>query len=140
MGDDDDGALKAREGLLEKPDRGQVEVIGRLVEQQHVGSREQELRQLDPHQPAAAEARERTRCPLIVEAQTREDRGHPRVAFEAARQPVAMTERVVAFGQRRGQGLALLATAAHLGFDLGDFRLELVELGQRRSRLFSHAV
>ena len=73
MGDDDDGAAEIARGVSSnQSDRGQVEVVGRLVEQQHVGPREQQLRQLDAHQPAAAEARERPGRAFVVEAEPRE--------------------------------------------------------------------
>jgi hypothetical protein len=46
-------ARVAGQRLLEPGDRGQVEVIRRLVEEQDLGTQQQELRQLDPHEPAA---------------------------------------------------------------------------------------
>ena len=43
VGDGDDGAGEAHEKLFQPFDRFGVEVVGRLVEQQHVGSGEQQF-------------------------------------------------------------------------------------------------
>jgi hypothetical protein len=51
--DQDDGARVGDEELLEPRARFQVEVVRRLVEEQHVGALQQELRQRDAHLPAA---------------------------------------------------------------------------------------
>ena len=51
--DEDDGVRILREILLEPVARFQVEVVGRFVEQQQAGTSEQQLRQRNPHLPAA---------------------------------------------------------------------------------------
>ena len=56
--------------LLEPADRLDVEVVGRLVEQQHIGVTEQHLRKLDTHTPATAELACLTVEILAFEAKT----------------------------------------------------------------------
>ncbi len=55
VGDGDHGAGEAGEELLQPLHRFGVEVVGRLVEQQHVGAREQQLAQRDAALFAAGE-------------------------------------------------------------------------------------
>ena len=70
------GAGKARKPGLQ-PQRGfQVEVVGRLVEQQQVGCGEQRGGQCDAHAPAAGELLHRALLRGLVEAQAGEDGGN----------------------------------------------------------------
>ena len=66
VGDDDDAALEVDQQLLEPLDGVEVEVVGRLVEQQHVGGRHQRLRQGDA---LAGAAGERADAGVAVEVQ-----------------------------------------------------------------------
>ena len=79
VADDEHGVRIAREEGLE-PDRAlEVEVVGRLVEQQHVGPREEHRGQRHPHPPAAGELgagaapgpRRRSRGPFRIDAGAR---------------------------------------------------------------------
>ena len=110
--DHDDRAAVAVEKALEPLDRGQVEVVGGLVEQQHVGLGEQQLRQLDAHPPAAGEARERARAILLCEAEAREHARHARLALEAAAGCEARAQLVLALGEGFGGILAARARAS----------------------------
>ncbi len=58
MAHDHDGALVGLEEPLEPGDALQVEVVGGLVEQQHVGLREQDLGERHAHLPPARELRD----------------------------------------------------------------------------------
>jgi hypothetical protein len=63
-----------------QPDRAfEVEVVRRLVEQQHVGAREQHRGQRHPHPPAAGEVRAGPRLRRRVEAEPVQDRRRPRL-------------------------------------------------------------
>ena len=55
MGDEDDGVRILDEKLLEPVARLEVEVVGRLVEQEDVRPAQQQLGQRDAHLPAAGE-------------------------------------------------------------------------------------
>ena len=68
VGDHHHRPAELGERLLEPLDGREVQVVGGLVEQQHVGRREQQLRQLHAHQPAAAEGGERPPGSLTREA------------------------------------------------------------------------
>ncbi len=73
MADDDE---RRRIGLqiVDEPERAfEVEIIGRLVEQQEVGRREQHRRERHPHAPAAGEFRQRAVLRRLVEAKAAED-------------------------------------------------------------------
>ncbi len=55
VADEDDRALVGTQEALDPGDRLEVEVVGRLVEQEHVGLAEQQLRERKAHLPAAGE-------------------------------------------------------------------------------------
>ena len=57
MGGEDDGAVIVFEVVLEPPRGFQVEVVGRLVEDEQIGVEEEQFSQFDARQPAAAEFR-----------------------------------------------------------------------------------
>ena len=78
MADQEQGARIAREVVLEPEARLEVEVVGRLVEQEQIGLGEQHRGQRHPHPPAAGEARERPRLGFLLEAQPGQDRARPR--------------------------------------------------------------
>ena len=69
MRDDDERAGVALQPVLDPDDRVEVEMVGRLVEQQQVGRAHERLREVQPHAPAAREARDRLRHLLVREAQ-----------------------------------------------------------------------
>ena len=77
MGDDEDRAAARREVAREPVDALDVEVVGRLVEQQQLGVAEQRLRQRDPAPLAARQRRDRRVQPLREAAD-----------LDAAEQPV----------------------------------------------------
>jgi hypothetical protein len=60
--DQEQRARVALEPVLEPQHRVEVEVVGRLVEQQQVGARRERLREVEAHAPAAREARDRVAC------------------------------------------------------------------------------
>ena len=64
-----DAAGVAREVLLQPQDGFEVEVVGRLVQQQQVGAAHQGAGQVEAHAPAAGEARHRARQLLGAESQ-----------------------------------------------------------------------
>ena len=68
---DHDAALEADEQLLEPGDRVEVEVVGRLVEQQHVGDGDERARERDALLGAARELGDRARA---VEMEVRQRR------------------------------------------------------------------
>ena len=67
--DDEQRAGVALEPVLQPDDGVEVEVVGRLVEQQQVGRAHQRLREVQAHAPAAGEARHRLLHLLVREAQ-----------------------------------------------------------------------
>ena len=72
MRDEDDRPLEADDGLLEDLGGGDVEVVGRLVEEQEVARLEQELRQGEPRALAAREAGDDAQRVVAPEAEARE--------------------------------------------------------------------
>ena len=95
MADDDHGARIARE-VIGQPQRAfEVEIVGRLVEQQQVRLGEQHRGERDAHAPAAGEIRARALLRLGVEAEPGEDRRR------RARAPHARRYRRAASGFRR---------------------------------------
>ena len=139
MGDDDRGARILRQGLLEPLDRRQVEVVRGLVEQQDVGSGKQQLRELDAHEPAAAERPERARAGVGVESQTAEHALDPRGALEASRKLEGGAAAVVAGRELRGHVAAVRARALHLRLQGAKLPFEVVEMGEHRGDLVEDA-
>ena len=75
MAHQDDGAGVRREVLLEPVDGLDVEVVRRLIEQQHLGRAEQQPGERDAHPPAAGERAEWAAHLVGREAQAGQDRG-----------------------------------------------------------------
>ena len=68
MADDEDRRRIAGE-IIDQPERAfEIEIIGRLVEQQQVGRRKQHRRERDAHPPAAGKFGQRTALRLVIEA------------------------------------------------------------------------
>ena len=116
VGDEKDRAVVAREELLEPADALEVEVVGRLVEQQQVGVAQQQLRERDAHLPAAREVAGGLVEVLDGEAETREDLPGARLELVAAEALEAVLRRAVALEQ---------AVELVSGGGLGDLALEL---------------
>ena len=72
VGDEDDGGVEVDEVALEPFQRGNVEVVRRLVEQQQVGAGGEGTGQRGPGQLAAGEGRELSRGRLLAEAEAAE--------------------------------------------------------------------
>ena len=78
VADDDDGVRIARDVLFE-PQRGfEIEIVGRLVEQQEIGLGEQHRRQRHPHAPAAGELRAGALLVGVGESEAGQDAGGAR--------------------------------------------------------------
>jgi hypothetical protein len=74
-----DRAREVAQVLLEPQDRLEVEVVGRLVEQQRVGPHQQDAGQRDPHLPPAGQLADVVVHDLLGEAETGEDLARPGV-------------------------------------------------------------
>ena len=98
MADEHHRRRRLREKLLEPLYRLDVEVVGRLVEQQHVGPLQQDLGQFDTHAPAT---RELPRGPLEVGS------------LEAQADERALQFGLAALGTRHQQPLVLRGVALH---------------------------
>ena len=95
MRDDDDGARVVGEMVLEPQRAFEIEIVGRLIQQQEVGCREQRCRQRHAHPPAAGKFRAGALLIRGGEAEAAEDGGGAR---------------------RRGMGIDIDET----GLDFGD--------------------
>ena len=101
---------EALQVLGEPQHRLEIEMVGRLVEDQEVGIAEQRSRQRHAHAPAAGELAAGPRLGGVVEAQAMQDRGGPRrcrrrADFVEPGMDVGQPQSVVAglgFGQQRG--------------------------------------
>ncbi len=110
MRDDQCGAGEPRQPALQPHRRFEVEMVGRLVEQQQVGGGEQRGRQRHAHPPAARERFHRPRLRRRVEAKPGQDarragrRARRRRWCAAARAPrpaARPVRRIVGLGQQR---------------------------------------
>ena len=103
--DDDEAALAPQQEALEPVEAVEVEVVRRLVEQQHVEAGEQDRREREPGRLPAGELRGRP-VELDVEAELGADGARPRVEVAAAeREEPLERERVrLAGGRIRREG------------------------------------
>ena len=115
-----------------------VEVVGGLVEEQHVGLSQQQLCQLDAHTPAA---RELTRGPVEIaalEAEAGERALNLGAEVQAAQHLEALLGARVALDEGH-VGLALIVGAlAHLGLHALDVGLQIVDVLEGQQRLIDH--
>ena len=99
MRDQQQRARVAREPVLEPEHGVEVEVVGRLVEQQQVGAAHQRLREVEPHAPAAGEARDGLAVRAAREAEARQQRRGARaraVAVDAVEAMMQLGEALAA--------------------------------------------
>ena len=78
MADDDHGARIVRQMVLQPQRAFEIEIVGRLVEQQQIGRGEQHRGQRDAHAPAAGEFRAGARLVGGRKAEAGQDRGRAR--------------------------------------------------------------
>ena len=112
VGDQDQGAGRGLEVALKPECRLQVQVVGRLVQEQQVGRREEQGGQGDAHAPAARQGVDGTLLGRLVEAEAGQDLGRPgRRALGADRGQalVDLGQAVGRGGLGGGQQLAALA-------------------------------
>ena len=130
---DEDGAVVARKEALEPTDAGKVEVVGRLVEQQHVGVAKQQLGELDAHLPAAGELGDVAAEVGDGKAQAGEDGAGPRLNLIAVGRLEAVAGTAVLLEE--------LLVVLHVGgvgqqvLELGDALLKGADLGGRGEHL-----
>jgi hypothetical protein len=125
VADDQHGALLQLDPLLEPLDAGEVEVVGRFVEQQQLGARHERLGEAGA---AALASRKRVHVALpeaLVQADARQHLLDAALAIEAAQRLDLVQQRVVAF-QFALQRLAV---------QLAEALAALLVLAQRRAQL-----
>ncbi len=83
MGNDDNRILKINQKLLQPADRLQIQMVGRLVEQQDIRISEQRLRQQHLHLLAAVQLRHQLIVQLRLNAQTIQQRSRVRFRLPA---------------------------------------------------------
>ena len=115
-------ALEGAQEALEPEDRLEVEVVGRLVEQQRVGLHDQDPRERDAHLPAARERADVAVDLLGREAEAGEDLARARLEPVAAELLEARLRLAEALDQR----LELVGARG-----IGERVLELVQLARR---------
>ena len=121
MRDQDDRGAELGDRALQPLDRVEVEVVGRLVEQEHVGARDERARERGPGQLPAREAPQGARQLVLADAEAAQDAlqpGAPRVAAGALQPRVG----VLVGGEHLGAGVA----GAHAGLQRGEVGLGLL--------------
>ena len=138
MADDDDGLRTVADEIFQPSYRFDVEVVGGLVEQQHVGRLEQQLGQFDAHAPSSRELAGGTVKVGALEAQSEERLLH--VFLE-----VGHVDGVELLGEHRHlldelHVIVALVVGARreLVVDAVDLSLDLVEVGKCLARLLEY--
>ena len=123
----------ARQPVLEPEHRVEVEMVGRLVEQQQVRAAHQRLREIKPHAPAAGEARHRLALARVGEAEPGEQRRRARPRAVAADRLEAMMQ----LGQPLAAGMRIdfrVASAPQRALDRAQLGVAVVHVVDRRRR------
>ena len=121
--------LEAPQELVEPGEGGDVEVVGRLVEQQQVGILQEQPRQRGAHLPAAGEGR----AGLLQLGQREAEPGQQPFGAVAAEPLVEVVELLVQVGQRRRELQLGLAVGGRAQPVLGR-RQPLLQRGSPRHR------
>ncbi len=135
VGDKDVAEGISAEIVLEPVAGFEIEVVGRLVEQQQVRLGQQQLGQRDAHLPAAAELVRLARPVFLAESEAGEHAAHLCVERVAVERVKALLEHRVAF--RRG--LVLLARVVEYGQlpgEMLDFLFHLAQFVEDGEALF----
>ncbi len=139
---DDDGVVRVLLQPRLEPERAlKVEVVGGLVQQQHVRFGEQAGRQRDPHPPAAREFRHRPLKVLLGEAQAGQDFRRPRrrpVRVDVDQAAIDVAQVLGRSGlQPRQQGVTLDIGLQH-GLQQADRRGRMFLINRAYPRLLGH--
>ena len=129
------GVRVAGQVFLEPVPRVEVEMVGRLVEQQQSGAAEQQLRQGDAHLPAA---RERLARPVEVlggESQPAQNGGDLQIDAEAL-QPAEGLLQLAVPGEHRGVIRLVGGIVGHLLFERLDLRPHVEERLEGQASFF----
>ena len=117
MADDDHGARIVRQMILEPQRAFEIEIVGRLVQQQQIGRREQGRGERDAHPPAAGKFRTGSRLIGGGKSEAAEDRG----GAGRRRMGVDVDEPGLDFGDPvrivRGLGFAQQGVALEIGLE-----------------------
>ena len=116
--DDEERAAVALQPLLDPQYRVEIEVIGGLVEEQQVGRAHERLREVQPHAPAAGEARHRLVHLLVGETQAVQEL----LGARARRIGVRVVERGMQLAQPHAGSFGMLGR-----FGRGDFGFQLTQ-------------
>ncbi len=137
VADQDDRAGVVGQEALQPLHAGEVEVVGRLVEQQHVGVLEQEAGERDAHHPAARELTDVALDVAIGEAEAGEDPSGLGLHAVAAECLEPMLEPPVLVHQL-GE-LLVVVRVLHLGLDVAHATFDAAHLAGARQHLGEHA-
>ena len=126
--DHDHGPVVAGQEVLQPGERGEIQVVGRLVQQQERRRQQEQPRQRRPHAPAAGKLRQRPMQLVGPEAEPAQDAARGRLEPIAAERLEAVLEIAVARGERvTGRRLEGAGDVLHLALE----RPHLVEPAQR---------
>ena len=138
MADDDHGFGAVADEVFQPADRLDVEVVGGLVEEEHVGRLQQQFRQFDAHAPASREFACRSVEVLALEAQAEEclfhvflEVGHVNGVKLLREGRYLLDELHVVVALVVGARAELVVNAVYLCLDL-------VEVGKGLARLLKH--
>ena len=134
VGDQQQRARVTLQPIFEPQYGVEVEVVGRLVEEQQVGARHQRLREIEPHAPAAGEARHRVFVTRGREAESRQQRSGARTGAVTVRDLEAMMQLREFFTAGVGIGGVLRSRLGDVAFDGAQFRVAVEDVVDRRLR------
>ena len=134
VGDEHHAALVRGEEALEPAERLEIQVVGRLVEQQEIGAEQEQARQRRSHAPSAREFGERSMDLVGPEAEPAED--HLGLGLEpiAAQCLEAVLDLAIACRRRAGSA----SGPGHAGGEPLELGLEVPHLLEARQRFRQH--
>ena len=122
--------------ILEPLDRLDVQVVGRLVQQENRGPAQQQFRQLDAHAPAARKFARGTLEVATLESQTEQRLLDVRFAGIAAQDVIMVGRFVQPVEQRFVVGRFVVGALGDFAGEAGDFGFELQHFVEGFGRLF----
>ena len=136
MRDEQHRAVVVFQVILEPLDRLDVQVVGRLVQQENRGPAQQQFRQLDAHAPAARKFARGTLEVAALESQAEQRLLDVRFAGIAAQDVIMVGRFVQPVEQRFVVGRFVVGALGDFAGEAGDFGFELQHFVEGFGRLF----
>ena len=133
-----DGTRRLRQELFQPLYRLNIQMVGRLVKQQHIRFLKQDLRQFDTHSPTARELRGRTFKVCAQESESHQRPFYLRLIVLSPQHHIAFVLSGIFLNQRQITFALVVRTLRQFLVHLVDARFHLGDVGKGLLSLFTH--